>query len=277
MEKIEDKEIFYDKKEVPCSDKCYFCGKPKKAYQYTHKITGKTHVLVEECKCEKEKRLEVERLKQQELQLAFSKKCKRLFPLEAFEPDIEKYTFGNFELVPEAKGAFEETKKACFSYWGKYGINLVGSYGSGKTRLGLTYLNERNQKGEDCIAVEYARIFDRIFATIDKENKETKKDLLDCLCNVKNLLIDELGVGTNTPAKEDLFLLILNERKRKNLVTLFTMNPEGEKNLGGRIRSRLNEFARPVPNNAPDYRPKALRKKIAEEKKMRKEFEKTHA
>ena len=59
-------------------------------------------------------------------------------------------------------------------------------------------------------------------------------------------------------SKEDLFLNIITERKRRGYVTHFSMNKEGEENLSGRIRSRLIEYARPVLNNAPDYRQIAL-------------------
>lgn len=219
------------------------------------------------CSCEKaRKESEVEEGQKHKRDI-FSKKCKKYFDFFECDSDIENHTFNNFEINSENKQAFDEAKKATFGYFSKYGINFIGKYGSGKTRLLKTMGFELHLKGEDVIFVEYSRIFDRIFATYDKNNKEKESDLLDCLMNVRNLFIDELGVGTNSPAKEDLFLKIINARSKKGLRTHFSMNPEGQGNISPRISSRLVEFAKPVLNDAPDFRPNVLAKNIELEEK----------
>lgn len=258
----------YEKKETRYRERCSVCGKEKIVYTYTHKLTGQSQSFAEECECEKAIRLEEEEKQRKIKRIEFAEKCNKLFPFLLCDPDIKEHTFSNFEVQPGTEQAFNEAKKVTFSYWGKYGVNLIGEYGNGKTRLLKTIGYESHSRGKIVIFIEYARIFDRIFATQDKGSNESKKDLLDCLINCDELLVDDLGIGNNSAAKEDLFLLILNERRRKGKRVHFSMNEkDAELNLSGRVRSRLLEFARPVINNGKDYRPTMLKKKLAAEKK----------
>lgn len=263
---------FYKKEDTGKREKCINCGEETIVYLVTdtREIDPKPFTAIQPCACEKA-RMEKEKLEAEQKEKAiFSNTCKKHFPFLECDEDIEEHTFAKFVVNKENKKAFDAAKKATLSYWGGCGLNFVGSYGSGKSRLLKTMLYEKHLKNEDCVFVEYARIFDRIFSTIDKDSKESKKTLIYILTKVKNLAIDELGVGTNSAAKEDLFLNIINERKRKGLVTHFSMNDEGEANLGGRIRSRLFEYAMPVVNNAADYRPIALKEKLEKQKKKNK-------
>lgn len=220
---------------------------------------------VEECSCQRKRREET-LLKEKELKNhLFKNKCEKFFPFLSVIPDIEEHIFQNFEINEENRRAYEESKKLTFSYWGGVGLTLIGSYGNGKTRLLLTMGYEKYKRGESVIFVKYSDIFERIFASYEPNAAEKKTDLMDCLLNVQNLFIDELGSGNNSKPKEDLFLKILEERHKKRLQTSFSMNPEGEENLGGRVRSRLTEYAKTVINNAPDYRPTALKKRLKKE------------
>lgn len=261
-----DNEKLYSKKAVPCNDKCPFCGKEKNAYKYTNLLTGQSRVFVDECECEiEDQKAQDEQLKLKK-RIELAKKCEHLFPFLECDPEIKEHIFENFDIRPGTQQAFNEAKKVTFSYWGQYGVNLIGEYGNGKSRLLKTMGYESYINDKIVIFIEYARIFDRIFATLEKGSKESKKELLYCLTNCDELFIDDLGIGNNSAAKEDLFLMILNERKRNGKRTHFSMNEkDAEQNLSGRVRSRLFEFARPVVNRGEDYRPTALKNKLKKE------------
>lgn len=243
------------------SNICPECGGKNEVWRELNTEVGEYETHYSYCACSieasKKEKLEIERAKK----VYLKEKYNKLFPFLDCDEDIKAHRFDNFEIVKGTEKAFNEAKKSTLNYFGGYGINFIGACGSGKTRLLKTIGYESCLTGKAVIFVEYARIFDRIFATINSSN-ESKSELTQCLKECDILLVDELGVGTNTPAKEDCFLDILNERARKRLVTHFTMNPDGQGALSERVKSRLKEYALPIILNAPDYRPKVLREKI---------------
>jgi len=246
--------------------KCPECGKP---YIFEERQIGpKTvQIPISDCQCDEIREAKEAKIIENHKKDEFKNLCEKLFPVNFIYDELGiEQTFDNFEINKENKTAFQIAKKRCLNPFHNYSINFIGRYGSGKTRLVKTMLNERYKHGESCIFVEYKEICDRINDIYYGDSKEKKSEIMHCLKNVKNLVIDDLGIGKNSAAKEAIFLEILNYRsaksKEKGLNTDFTMNEEGENNLGGRIKSRINGIAYSVENNAGDYRPKVLTKRI---------------
>lgn len=127
--------------------------------------------------------------------------------------------------------------------------------GSGKTRLGASIANALIQihaeRGEQ-IDVRYAVLVDlieQIKETFDNDSKLKTKDVTDAVKNADVLVLDDLGVESDSTFVNQILYRLLNHRMTKELPTIFTSNIPVEE-LGqkfqmddGRIQSRITKMS----------------------------------
>lgn len=78
--------------------------------------------------------------------------------------------------------------------WGKQNIILSGPNGTGKTHLALAALNHAEIVDLSTIFVSERRLFSRIKASFDPESDDSEMGIIDDLCRVDVLCIDDLGM-----------------------------------------------------------------------------------
>ena len=101
------------------------------------------------------------------------------------------------------------------------GLYLHGNFGTGKTYILASLLNELKNKYNIRIEIVY---FPELLRNL-KENLYTVSDKLNYLENVDILLIDDLGAEKVTDwGRDEILGTILQTRMNKNMITFFTSN-----------------------------------------------------
>jgi DNA replication protein DnaC len=137
------------------------------------------------------------------------------------------------------------------------GLFLGGLPGRGKTGLAVCVLKAALEVGQTGLFVMSLDLLHRIKATFNKETGVSSDELLDVVCRVPWLVLDDLAVERGTDfALEQLYFLI-EQRRAKGLFTIFTSNlstrdleaywrpkgtPEGAFHAGMRIVERIREY-----------------------------------
>lgn len=141
--------------------------------------------------------------------------------------------------------------------------------GSGKTLLAAGVANDLIYEHD--IPVRFAtttQIIQEIKATWDKDNPSTESQLINILCTIKVLVIDDLGVERYVDWIAERMYHIINERYVNKLATIYTSNvPYNELIYDDRIQNRILE--RSIMVKFPE---ESIRRKIADDR--RRELEK---
>ena len=114
--------------------------------------------------------------------------------------------------------------------------------GSGKTRIAAGIANELLKKYTVKFSVSMT-IIQEIRNSWRKDAQYSENSLLDALCTVEILVIDDFGVESGASWIDDKFYQIINERYINRYVTIFTSNdPLTELPYDERISSRIREM-----------------------------------
>lgn len=250
------------------TETCPTCKSVCKVLKYSdyRSSTGFYHV-VEACRCLITKEERKNEFIYQEFRRELKDKCVAYFPLGQDDADFGNLHFSNFLVREGTENAYnlivDYSRKIDFYKSKGIGILLTGTYGNGKTRLIKTLLNFQKQ-WNICIFVDYKDVLDRLQRTYGADRTESYKELFFCLTNCDILAVDEIGRGDKTANRDGIFHDIVETRKNKKRPTLFTMNPEGEANLSGRVTSRLKEICLFEINEGTDFRTEALQLKLSD-------------
>lgn len=179
--------------------------------------------------------------------------------------DISTYKISEFVKRTGTENALEAASDYIenFNEYRKKGLGLLfsGTYGNGKTHLSkciLNYLRHENI----VIFIEFGTLFDKIQSTYSKDLKYNTEEYYKCLENCDLLVIDEIGVGEWKADREKILLRVINKRKELKKPIVFTMNPEGEKQLAERVKDRIKEICYPVINEGTSMRSEILQLKL---------------
>lgn len=177
--------------------------------------------------------------------------------------DLNRYDSGERQrlaaIAKQAAGKyvmkFEELQK---QHPGKGIYFWSRTKGSGKTRLAASIANaliQTHMQKDEYIDVKYTVVLDlieSIKSSFDKENKLNKSEIMNDVENAQVLVLDDIGVESDTPFVNQTIYKLLNHRMTKNLPTIFTSNIPVEElderySLdGGRISSRIEKMAFPI-------------------------------
>lgn len=172
------------------------------------------------------------------------------------------------ESLFRAKG---KSRKFIDEYPGdKKGLLFMGKCGVGKTHLAVAILRElaltKGVSGQFC---DFHQLLRQIRESYNPVAGTSEMELLEPICSVELLVLDDLGAEKPSPWVQDTLHYVINQRYLRQLATLITTNfldrpttagssPRMEESLveriGHRLRSRLHEMCSRVQMDGSDYR-----------------------
>lgn len=188
-------------------------------------------------------------------------------------PRYQIASLGNFDILPNMDGSLDEAKLIAEKFVGSFpavdnGLLFEGPQGVGKTHLAVAILRDLLSRFEITGRfVDYRDLLGSIQDSYNPVSEASELEILRPVLHADVLLLDELGTRRPTAWVRDTVTQILNDRYRRQKLTLITTN-YGDQEAGGdatledRIgpyaRSRLYEMCRNVPMRGDDFR-KTLR------------------
>lgn len=260
-------EFVYDEKRAP--EECHHCGRKLRWRYY---LIGNTRVWLhlEPCTCEgavlerKRKAVEEERRRREEENRQKMRRIEELFRQSRLGKRFRERTFDNFVVTTYNRKAFEVALEYAknFSHYQKAGEGLfiTGGTGTGKTHLAAAIANYLLQNLVTVVFVNITRLLSGIKATFDESSASTEQQLVDELCRVELLVIDDLGKEKPSTWVEEKLYTIVNARYEDYKPIVITSNYSLEdietrlENCGEAIVSRLMEMCRGLKIDGPDYR-----------------------
>lgn len=107
------------------------------------------------------------------------------------------------------------------------GFTLIGKSGSGKTYALAALTNELAKNGIKCAFADTKKLVNNLKQMLYNKEKNSYEDLLESLCNVPVLVLDNLGDETKTEwSRDELLGTILTTRNKNNLLTFVTTKYE---------------------------------------------------
>lgn len=174
-------------------------------------------------------------------------------------PMYEQKSFDTFKPSSASrKQALETAKKFVAEYQpnGK-GLLFMGKCGTGKTHLAVAILKELIQAGHIGLFYNIISLLDNIRASYNLEDESEQWTLINRVCDVDILVLDDLGAEKTSGWVNDRLYAIINHRYEHKKTTIVTSNrdiPELKEQVGNRIYSRLVEMCREIPFEGKDYR-----------------------
>lgn len=137
------------------------------------------------------------------------------------------------------------------------GIILVGTPGTGKTRLALSALTLLAESGAPGFFISASEYFDLYTPAFSSKLDAPLTKIRSLLAGVSCLVIDDVGTAAWTDARRDRLQQILDMRSADHLPTIITTNlTRGDFAQEGaeRITSRFDQLLYPIVATWPDYR-----------------------
>jgi len=137
-------------------------------------------------------------------------------------------------------------------------IVLVGPTGVGKTGLSIGILLKALEAGHRCLFIKAQDLFDEMYASL--ADRSSRK-LLDRLCRIELLAIDEMGYLNLRPEQSNIFFKLMEERYGRKS-TLISTNLDyddwydflGKKEMVGALLDRLRHRCTTVRIDGPSLR-----------------------
>jgi len=151
---------------------------------------------------------------------------------ETFQPD------GRDERVPGSADAYGK----CQPYgeapagW----LVLIGPYGCGKTHLAAAIANRQIELGNEVFFTVVPDLLDHLRATFGPGSDVTYDELFEAVRNVPLLVLDDLGMQSETSWAREKLYQVLNHRLNADLPTVITTNVPFDE-LDERLRVRLKD------------------------------------
>ena len=176
----------------------------------------------------------------------------------------------NFYLYSGIDGSLGEAKLIAEKFVAAFpdveaGLLFEGSSGVGKTHLAVAVLRELvTSHGVTGRFVDYRDLLRSIQDSYNPVSESSELEILRPVLDADVLLLDELGTRRPTDWVRDTVTQILNDRYKRERVTLITTNygdddadasvPTLAERIGPYARSRLYEMCRKVTMRGQDFR-----------------------
>ena len=185
-------------------------------------------------------------------------------------PRYRGVELGNFSLYSGIDGSLEEAKLIAEKFVATFpdvdaGVLFEGHAGVGKTHLAVAILRELvTQHDVTARFVDYRDLLRSIQDSYNPVSESSEMEILRPVLSADVLLLDELGTRRPTEWVRDTVTQILNDRYRRQRITLITTNygdddadssvPTLGERIGPYARSRLYEMCRKVTMRGQDFR-----------------------
>jgi DNA replication protein DnaC len=162
------------------------------------------------------------------------------------------------EVVRDVRGFCREIERNLDQGRGRW---FEGDVGTGKTLLAMTISKSAIEAGRSVAIYSVPRLLAEIKETFEPGARSSYLDLVDRLCGVDLLHLDDLGAEKQTEWVLEQLYTIVNERWQNELSIVVTTNlglVELREQIGARTVSRLSEICGdPIPIMGPDLRTQA--------------------
>ncbi len=173
-------------------------------------------------------------------------------------PMYAKKSFKTFDSDFPETDVYDKCVKYVLKYYkGEKGLLLHGKCGTGKTHLAIAILRELIQKGYTGLFYNVISLLDDLRSTYALDNTLTQWPILEKVCRVDILVLDDLGAEKTSGWVNDRLYAIINQRYEQEKATIVTTNKndkELEEQVGTRIESRLKEMCQWLRIEGNDYR-----------------------
>lgn len=141
------------------------------------------------------------------------------------------------------------------------GLYICGPVGTGKTHLACAAALELiRREGVPTLFRTAPTLLDKMRPSSGPDERQS---WMDAATGAELLVLDDLGAERPSEWQEERIFVLVNERNRKALPTVFTSNVgpgDLEARVGERTRSRIIEMCDFVVMDGPDYRVESRRK-----------------
>lgn len=251
---------------------CQYCGKELPCIPQEIPELNRTFWLdPKPCECAESQKAITEKKRQERERIEREEKAERakliqsLFSSSGLPKRFADRTFERFKLTDYNKKAFETAVNYAKNFLAAeekgIGLNLVGSYGTGKTHLAAAitlYLIKEKRIGVKFGTV--TTLLSQIRNTFEQQSKETEREVISKLINARLLVLDDLGKEKPTEWVEQTVYEIINARYENNKPIIVTTNISFKdlnrlygKN-GPAIFDRLAEMTKVVKLDGPSWR-----------------------
>ncbi|MDE1488831.1 ATP-binding protein, partial [Xenorhabdus bovienii] len=141
----------------------------------------------------------------------------RIMGRSGISPLHQNCTFDNYvATTPEQKAALAEAHRYAENFGDSFGgFIFSGNPGTGKNHLAAAIGNQIIQKGKSILIATLPDLMMRVRETYQKDAKISESALVDDLCSVDLLVLDDIGVQRNN-LNEDLIIFQVVDRRLAN-------------------------------------------------------------
>jgi DNA replication protein DnaC len=138
------------------------------------------------------------------------------------------------------------------------GLWIFGGVGTGKTELAMLVSKTAMDRGHSVIRYTLPELLATIRGTFNDDSASTYLSLVDSLCTVELLHIDDVGAEQTSPWVLEQLYTIVNARYEEQKSIVLTTNLEDREamatQIGDRTASRLAEMCDVLPFHGTDFR-----------------------
>ena len=137
------------------------------------------------------------------------------------------------------------------------GIWFTGDFGTGKTTLAMLISKTAMEADRTVAIYSLPRLLGMLRGSYDDDALYSLNDLIDRLCSVDLLHVDDVGAEQSSPWVLEQLYTIINTRYEDGRAVLVTTNlgdPELRDQIGDRTVSRLHEMCETYPLDGEDQR-----------------------
>lgn len=167
-------------------------------------------------------------------------------------PGTEGLDFESFIVYPEVERAVAYARMVARSEltW----LTLIGDVDRGKTHLGIAICRRWLDNNQAACYAYVPLLLDELRDGYSREDTESYESRFHFFCEVPLLVLDDLGVESQTPWVNEKLDTIVDFRYIRKLPLVIITN-KGVNELSVRIRSRIQraEFGRVVPMLGPEF------------------------
>lgn len=153
-------------------------------------------------------------------------------------------SFDTYKVMCNGQGEALESSRR---YANEFGIGMggfvfSGSPGTGKNHLAAAIANHLMQSGKSVLIVTVSELMIKFRDTYRKDSSVTESQLIDDLCRVDLLILDEIGVQHGSANEKIIINQIIDKRlgSKKPVGMLTNLDLDGmNKILGARVMDRM--------------------------------------